>query len=119
MVEDSKPTMDEVYQSGLKQALANGVDVDKLTELRRHIHQNAEGGFKEIMTSKLVRETLESFGLVKHAIKSTSTTGLIVDVKGTAAPAEGEEEKMYAFRADMDALPAPENNPELPYKSQT
>jgi len=53
-------------------------------------------------------------------MKVCAKTGLIVDIKGTG-PASKQEGgcKTVAIRADMDGLPIPENNPELPYKSKT
>jgi len=46
-------------------------------------------------------------------------TGLVVDLKGTGAAAEDTSVKMIALRADMDGLPMAENNPTLPYRTQT
>ena len=39
-----------------------------------------------------------------------------MDLKGKAAPSGNP--KCVAFRADMDALPMNENNPQLEYRSQ-
>ena len=48
-----------------------------------------------------------------------ATTGLAVDLWGTAPATEKQEVMAVAVRADMDALKMPENNPDLEYKSTT
>lgn len=62
-------------------------------------------------------------GVSKSEIKVCAGTGLVVDLKG-----KGKEQKdgkkdgkvnCVALRADMDALPIPENNPDLDYKTVT
>ena len=51
-------------------------------------------------------------------MKKIAKTGLIVDIMGTGAPNKtGKGPKLVALRADLDALPMPENNPNLPYKT--
>lgn len=45
-------------------------------------------------------------------------TGLVVDIVGTGEETQNKV-KCVALRADMDALPIPENNPDLPYKTVT
>ena len=98
----------------------NGCNLDKLIDFRKAVHQHAEGGFKEFETQKRVREVLLSFGIENENITDCATTGLVVDIKGKM---EGEFHaventvKVVAFRADMDALPIPENNDHLPYKT--
>ena len=53
-------------------------------------------------------------------MKVCAKTGLVVDIKGTGPATKGKEEcHNVAIRADMDGLPIPENNPDLPYKSTT
>jgi metal-dependent amidase/aminoacylase/carboxypeptidase family protein len=59
---------------------------------------------------------LLSFGIAESQIKATVGTGLVVDIQGTGE-GEGQGIKTVALRADMDALPMPENNPALPYKT--
>lgn len=41
----------------------NGSDIDQIIEIRRYIHQNAEGGFAEKLTQKKIRNALLSFGI--------------------------------------------------------
>lgn len=45
-------------------------------------------------------------------------TGLVVDIVGRGEISDNKV-KCIALRADMDALPIPENNPDLPYKTVT
>ena len=61
---------------------------------------------------------LLDYGLEESFIKPCAGTGLVVDIVGTG-PESLEGVNMIALRADMDALPIPENNPTLPYKSIT
>jgi metal-dependent amidase/aminoacylase/carboxypeptidase family protein len=62
---------------------------------------------------------LISFGCEEEAMKVMAGTGLVVDIEGQAEEAIKGPVKCLALRADMDALPIPENNPDLPYKTQT
>lgn len=57
-------------------------------------------------------------GIHAEDLKSTVGTGIVVDIRGSGPESE-EGISMIALRADMDALPMPENNPDLPYKSVT
>ncbi len=67
---------------------------------RRDFHKHPELSFKEIRTSKIVAEKLESYGLeVKRNIGKTGVVGIL---KGK------RKGKTIAFRADMDALPIQE-----------
>jgi len=47
-----------------------------------------------------------------------AVTGIVVDLRGLGPASEGGVQ-MIALRADMDGLPMAENNPSLPYKTQT
>jgi metal-dependent amidase/aminoacylase/carboxypeptidase family protein len=62
----------------------NGLNITDLVEIRHKLHQYPEGGFKEVETQKLIRDTLLSYGVDESAIKTCAKTGLIVDLKGTA-----------------------------------
>ena len=44
---------------------------------------------------------------------------MIVDIHGTGEFNSNEEVKCMLLRADIDALPMPENNPDLPYLTKT
>ncbi len=96
-----------------------GCQIDRLVEFRHDIHQNAELGFKEFRTSAKIKELLLAYGIEETAIKPCAGTGLVVDIEGTGDGAPVSSVRTVALRADMDALPIPENNPTLPYKTQT
>ena len=80
---------------------------------------HAETGFKEFETSRKIKELLLSYGIEESNIKACAGTGLVVDIKGTGEGLPEGGVSMIALRADMDGLPIPENNPDLPYKSVT
>ena len=55
-------------------------------------------------------------------IKKCAGTGLVVDIMGTGKPEKNAKAlkcKVIALRTELDALPMPESNEKLPYKSQT
>ena len=93
-----------------------------MIELRHNIHQWPEGGFREFKTNKLLRETLTTkYGIPGKWIKDYAKTGFTVDIVGSMEAKGGKAEgvKAIALRCDLDGLPIPENNPGLPYKSQS
>jgi metal-dependent amidase/aminoacylase/carboxypeptidase family protein len=99
---------------------SKGSDIARFIKMRQHFHMRAEGAFKEFETQKKLRETLLSFDGVKAShIKDCAITGLVVDIYGTGKPDKSSKVNLVAIRADMDALPMPENNPHLAYKTQT
>ena len=63
-----------------------------------------------------IQTILLSFGIEQEDIKIWAKTGLVVDIKGTAAEINDGECNMIAYRADMDALPMIEET-QLEYKS--
>lgn len=68
---------------------------------RRHLHQHPELGFECYETAKFVAERLREFG-VDELHEGIATTGLVAVINGKGAgPTIG-------LRADMDALPMPE-----------
>jgi amidohydrolase len=81
---------------------------DELVRLRRDIHQHPELGFQEFRTAALVADTLTELDIaVQTKIGRTGVVGQIGDGQGPT----------IAIRADMDALPIPENN-DVAYKSE-
>lgn len=73
-----------------------------IVRLRRKIHENPELGKSEFATSKLVADSLRSYGLeVKEGYAGTGVVGVL---KGKMAG------PTIAFRADMDALSIKEAN---------
>jgi amidohydrolase len=77
--------------------------VEELTAIRRDIHANPELGFQEVRTSALVAEKLKAFG-VDEVHTGIATTGIVGVIKGKRSGGS------MGLRADMDALPMPENN---------
>ncbi|WP_120945215.1 MULTISPECIES: M20 aminoacylase family protein [Helicobacter] len=83
---------------------------EEFKAIRQQIHQHPELGFEEVQTSKLIADKLKEFGYQVHG--HVGKTGVVGVLK------KGDSTKKIGLRADMDALPMPEEN-DLPYKSQT
>ncbi len=77
--------------------------------VRQHLHANPELSYQEFETSKFVQEKLRSFGIPFEVIATTGVVGLI---KG-----KNPDSRVFALRADMDALPIQEKN-DVPYASK-
>jgi hippurate hydrolase len=77
--------------------------------IRHHLHANPELSYKEFETSKFVQSKLSEFGIPFQVIATTGVVGLI---KG-----KNPDKRIFAIRADMDALPIHEEN-NVPYKSK-
>lgn len=76
----------------------------KLVEMRRHIHCNPELSFSENSTGKYAAEILRKTGYTVR--DEVGGTGVIADIAST-----GAKGPIIAIRADMDALPIQEDNP--------
>src|SRR5258706_16133445 len=72
---------------------------DKLVKIRRELHQNPELGFKEFKTSALVQKNLYALDI---PFENVAGTGVIATIRKGEGPA-------IVLRADMDALPVPED----------
>jgi metal-dependent amidase/aminoacylase/carboxypeptidase family protein len=90
----------------------NGVDVDKIIELRHDIHMHAEGGFKEVRTRQVLKDLLLSWGIEKENIHECAETGMFVDIvgKGKKIKTEDGTINVIAIRTDLDALRMDEDN---------
>ncbi len=75
--------------------------------MRREFHKNPELSWKEIRTSKRIKEELDKMGI---PWKSCAETGIVATIKGALPGA------VVGLRADMDALPVSEKN-DVSYKS--
>lgn len=81
-------------------AAVNGV-AGKMVNWRRDIHAHPELSGQEVRTAKLVAEHLKRLGMeVQTGVGGTGVVGIL---RG------GLPGKVVALRADMDALPVPEN----------
>jgi amidohydrolase len=78
---------------------------DDLTRIRRDLHANPELGYEEVRTSARVCEELKSYGVdeIHTGIGKTGVVGIIRGQKQDSGRSIG-------LRADMDALPMPEQN---------
>src|SRR6516162_4862291 len=86
---------------------------EEIKAWRRDFHAHPELLYDVHRTSAAVAKRLRSFGCdeVVSGIGRTGVVGVIRGGKGT-----GEQRKVVALRADMDALPIEEAG-ELPYRS--
>jgi amidohydrolase len=83
--------------------------LDDVVALRRDLHEHPELGFEETRTAGIVAERLRRLGYDVHeGIATTGVVGVLVGAKPG---------KTIMLRADMDALPLPEEN-DVPYKSR-
>ncbi len=99
---------------GFAMAQHSGLEKDysaiesKVVEWRREIHQNPELSNREFKTAEKIANHLKSLGIeVQTGVAHTGVVGVL---KG------GQEGKVVALRADIDALPVMERN-DLPFKS--
>jgi len=75
---------------------------DELTAIRRDLHAHPEIGFEEVRTSGIVADKLTQWGIEVH--RGLGGTGVVGVLKG-----KGSGGKRIGLRADMDALPMPED----------
>lgn len=80
----------------------------QIRDWRRHLHANPELSYQEYETATFVETQLQSFGLTTQRIGKTGVTAII--------EGKNPSQKVFALRADMDALPIVEAN-NVPYKS--
>ncbi|MBD2329801.1 M20 family metallopeptidase [Alkalinema sp. FACHB-956] len=73
----------------------------RLIEIRRHLHSHPELSGQEYQTAVYVAGVLSSAGL--HVQEGVGRVGLLGTLKGT-----GQDDRLLAIRADMDALPIQE-----------
>ena len=83
-----------------------------ITELRHEIHRHPELSWQEVQTSIRIEKILQELGFIniRRGFKGTGS-GVSADLVGNA------EGPCVALRADIDALPIPEEN-EFPYRSE-
>jgi hippurate hydrolase len=81
---------------------------EEFIAIRHHLHANPELSYQEFETSKLIQEKLKEFGIPYEVKATTGVVGLI--------KAKNPDSRVFAIRADIDALPIHEEN-KVPYKS--
>ncbi|GAA5183836.1 M20 family metallopeptidase [Rugosimonospora acidiphila] len=81
----------------------------ELIGVRRHLHAHPELSGQEFATTALVARELEVAGLSPRVLPKG--TGLICDIPGS-----GDNDRMIALRADIDALPLADTK-DVPYRS--
>ena len=86
---------------------------DEITAWRRDLHEHPEILFETHRTSAIVAEKLKEFGC-DEIVTGIGRTGVVGVIKGRTDTSG----KVIGMRADMDALPMPEETG-LPYASKT
>jgi amidohydrolase len=81
----------------------------ELIAIRRHLHAHPELSLKEVATARFIEEKLREFGV--ESIERMAGTGLVALIPGET------EGPVWAFRADIDALPIQESS-DKEYKSR-
>ncbi|MBM2577090.1 amidohydrolase [Jannaschia sp. Os4] len=84
----------------------------EITAWRRDLHENPEILFETHRTSKVVADKLRAFGC-DEVVEGIGRTGVVGVIKG-----KGDNGRVIGLRADMDALPIPEQTG-VPYASKT
>ncbi|MGC6584940.1 M20 peptidase aminoacylase family protein [Paenibacillus sp. Dod16] len=88
--------------------LSTDIDIQRIIEIRRHLHRYPELSNEEFETTQLIRGWLEEAGI--RVAEYPLATGIIAEVGGL------QEGPIIALRADIDALPIQEETG-LPYAS--
>lgn len=83
----------------IKQLVSN--NLERIIEIRRHIHRYPELSFQEYKTSEYISSILSEFGIAHQ--KRIVKTGIVGTIKGI-----NPTSKTIALRADIDALPIKE-----------
>lgn len=78
--------------------------LDRMIEIRRHLHRNPELSNQEEKTQLYLRQMLAGQGIAD--IRDVAGFGLAVDIVGTGKPSN----RKIAIRADIDALPIEEQS---------
>ncbi|WP_283751029.1 M20 peptidase aminoacylase family protein [Bacillus cereus] len=82
---------------------------EKLISIRRHLHEYPELSYEEFETTKAIKNWLKEANIT--IIDSSLETGIIAEISGN------KNGPVVALRADIDALPIPEET-DLPYTSK-
>ncbi|MEP6702008.1 MAG: M20 aminoacylase family protein [Betaproteobacteria bacterium] len=77
---------------------------DELRTIRHELHRHPELGFEETFTSDVVARELTALGIEHH--RGIAKTGIVGVIRGERT----DSGRSVGLRADMDALPMPEEN---------
>ena len=92
-------------------------DEKKYTQLRHELHQIPEIGLKEFLTKEKLLTFIKTFSNYnKVVLQEVLDTGFWFDITGLGDKV-GNENYMFAFRTDLDALPLQEET-KVDYKSK-
>ncbi|WP_245463742.1 M20/M25/M40 family metallo-hydrolase [Mesorhizobium sp. M7A.T.Ca.US.000.02.2.1] len=92
---------------GVAKTVTTDIDagiLDRMIEVRRHLHRNPELSNQEAGTQRYLRQMLVDQGIAD--IRDVVGFGLAVDIVGTGKPSN----RKVAIRADIDALPIEEES---------
>jgi amidohydrolase len=78
--------------------------IERMIEVRRHLHRHPELSNAEEKTQAYLKSALEKEGIT--GVREVAGYGLAVDIVGTKAPSN----RKVAIRADIDALPITEES---------
>lgn len=78
--------------------------LDRMVQVRRHLHAHPELSNQESTTQRYLREALATQNIPD--VRDAADTGLVVDIVGAAGPSN----RAIAIRADIDALPIAEQS---------
>ena len=87
----------------------SGQDVQRLVDIRHHLHQHPELGFHETGTSAFIADQLRAHGI--EVERTSLTTGVVGRISG------GAPGPHIALRGDIDGLPVTEHTG-LPFSSR-
>ena len=82
---------------------------EDLTRLRHQLHQHPESAFEEVNTAALIRAELSRLGVAFEG-GFASGTGTVAHIPGAAQHGANTNAKAIALRADIDALPMPDES---------
>ncbi len=82
---------------------------EDLTRLRHQLHQHPESAFEEVNTAALIRAELSRLGVAFEG-GFAGGTGTVAHIPGAAKHGANTDANAVALRADIDALPMPDES---------
>ena len=82
---------------------------EDLTRLRHQLHQHPESAFEEVNTAALIRAELSRLGIAFEG-GFAGGTGTVAHIAGAAQHGANTNAQAIALRADIDALPMPDES---------